>query len=257
MSKKKKSVLAPAPPVAVEGPGPLSGYHAQKNYSPGSTGIVMGDTYKRRHTLVITPSLGRVPVRWVQAKDLLMHPMNAKFHHMYLVNQEVGKAYEQAVDIIRANAEFASWDYVLTLEDDNLPPPDGLLKLCEDMEANKQFDIIGGLYFTKGEGGQPMAYGKPSVMPKDFVPWLPPPDAVTECNGLGMGFTLYRMKLWLDKRLDRPLFSTEQNYTPGVGIRAYTQDLRMAEIVAKHGYRHAISTRVLVGHYDWESDRVW
>ena len=40
---------------------------------------------------------------------------------------------------------------MLTLEDDNLPPPDGLLRLYESIEAGP-YDAVGGLYWTRATG---------------------------------------------------------------------------------------------------------
>ena len=77
---------------------------------------------------------------------------------------------------------------------------------------------------------------------------------MTECQGLGMGFTLFRMKMLLDPKLPRPLFKTVQEFVPGQGAKMYTQDLRFFEEAAKHGYRFACSTRVKVGHFDATAD---
>lgn len=251
MKKKKASPSLPA----------TAGWHNEQ-YVSNPTQVVAGNSYKIRSTVCFIPTLGELPVRTVQAFNNLMKPMNQKFTQVYLVNHEVGKAYEQMVDILRTNEELRSWKYVLTMEHDNLPPPDGLLKLYDDIESGK-WDAVGGLYWLKGEGGKPMSYGRPRddngipILPMDFVPWLPPPNTVAEVNGLGMGFTLFKMKMFLDERFVRPLFMTEQSYTPGVGVRAFTQDLRFFEAAKKLDYRFAVSTRVLVGHYDKVADKVW
>jgi hypothetical protein len=242
-------------------PNPNAGWHNEQFVS-SPTQVIQGNTYRDRSTVIFIPSLGSLSVRAVQAYNNLMKPMNQKVTQIYLVNDEVGKAYQQMVEIVRTNPELKKWKYVLTLEHDNLPPPDGLLKLYEDIEKGP-YDAVGGLYWLKGEGGKPMAYGKPyddygaPILPMNFVPWLPPLDTVAEVNGLGMGFTLFKTSMLLDPKLPQPLFMTEQSYTPGVGVRAYTQDLRAFEILKRHGYRFAISTRVRVGHYDQANDKVW
>ena len=229
------------------------GKHNQNAYK-GDT-YIRGNTYKDRSTVIFTPSRGSIPVRVVQAWNALQKPMNQKTTHIFLVNQEVGKAYEQMVDIIRSNPELKTWRYVVTLEEDNAPPPDGLLKLYEDMDASG-FDAIGSLYWTKGEPGtaKPMCYGRPDIMPLNFVPWLPPANSVAQCNGLGMGFTIFKTKMFLDERFARPIFKTEQSYDPQKGVRAFTQDLYFAEAAHKLGYRFGCSTRVLTGHYDLTTD---
>jgi hypothetical protein len=242
-----------------------AGYHNSR-LGDGTTQaqVMLGNSYKKRSTVCFIPSLGNPSVRWIQAYINLMKPMNQKFTQIFLVNQEVGKAYEQMVDILRApqNAELRKWQYVLTIEEDNIPPPDALLKIYDDLE-NSKLDAVGAIYWTKGENGKPMCYGKAKdehgipIVPRDFIPWCPPDNTVVECNGLGMGFTLYKMKMFLDERWKRPIFQTEQSYTPGVGIRAYTQDLKMFEEAAKLGYRFGCTTKVKVGHYSQADDMIW
>ena len=116
----------------------------------------------------------------------------------------MGEAYNAAVDVILGNEQLAKFKYLLTLEEDNMPPPDGLLKLYESID---EFAAVGGLYWTKGEGGQPMIYGDPKGV-LSFQPQQVQVDTVQECNGLGMGFTLFRIEDFGPK--DKPWFKTVQ-----------------------------------------------
>jgi hypothetical protein len=230
---------------------PSEGFHNQKIAE-----IQDKHAYKDRKTIAFTPTLGTISAKVAQSRETLMGPMNSAFVRVWLIGMEVGNAYEQMVDILRGNPDLQKWPYVLTLEDDNTVPADGLLKLYEDIESGP-WDAVGALYWTKGEGGKPMCYGRPQDMPKNFVPWLPGADTVAECNGLGMGCTLFKTKMFLDERWERPIFKTVQEVVPGKGIVAYTQDLRMFENAAKLGYRFACSTRVLSGHVSREDGFVW
>ena len=235
---------------------PDVGYH-NRNLKAVESRLVRGSTYKDLSTVCFMPIRDSfIHVRVVQAFNGLIKPMNQKFMPIFLAEMEVGDAYEQMVNIMRTNDELKKWKYVLTFESDNLPPPDGLLKLYESIEAGP-FDAVGGLYFTKGEGGQPMIYGNPTITPKNFVPQIPVAEAVQPCNGLGMGFTLFRTTSLQDERLRRPLFRTVQDYTPGVGTKVYTQDLWAFEELARNGYRFASDNRVKVGHLDFASNVVW
>jgi GT2 family glycosyltransferase len=175
-----------------------------------------------------------------------MKPMNQRVQHLTVTGYEVGAAYQKSVEDILAHPELSKYRYMLTLEDDNLPPPDGLLKLYESIEKGP-YAAVGGLYWTKGYGGQPMIYGKPFGA-IDFVPQLPRPDTIQECNGLGMGFTLFRLEVF--RKIDPPWFKTLQEYDPAHGGRMMTQDLYFFEKVRKAGYKVACDTRVKVGHYD-------
>lgn len=200
-----------------------------------------------------------VPARVLQSWFSLLTPMNQKFVRVFLSGMEVGDAYTAGVQQILVNPELSTWRYLLTLEWDNLPPPDGLLQLYESITGGvdgTKYDAVGGLYWTKGPGGQPMIYGDPTVLPRNFMPQVPK-DGIHPCNGLGMGFTLFRLAMFKDVRLRQPWFETVQRWVPGKGIVAGTQDLHFFEDAAGHGYKFACDTRVRVGHYDPANDIVW
>jgi glycosyltransferase involved in cell wall biosynthesis len=216
--------------------------------------LMKGQTYKDLSTIMVVPSRGTMPTKVVQNWMSLMPPMNQKFTRIFMVGYEVGDAYNQAIQMILDNQELSKWKYILTMEDDNMPPPDGILKLYEGI---KEYDVVGGLYWTKGEGGQPMIYGDPHSIPLNFIPQLPKQGQLHWCNGLGMGFNLFKLDIFKDTRIPKPWFKTCQEYTPGVGCKAYTQDLYFYENIRKLGYRVACDTRILVGHYDVNTDICW
>lgn len=201
-------------------------------------------TYQDLSTVCVVPTRGVIPARVVEAYMGLMAPMNQKFLRMFVTGLEVGAAYSAAIETILAHEELSKWKYVLTMEEDNLPPPDGLLRLYESI---RDYAAVGGLYWTKGEEGQPMIYGSPEG-PLNFIPQAPQPDTVQETNGLGMGFTLFKLDVFSDERLDRPFFQTVQSFDPVSGTRGMTQDLHFFERIRKLGYRVACDTRVKVGH---------
>lgn len=214
--------------------------------------LIQGHSYQDLSTICIVPTRGQIPARVVQSWMGLMTPMNQKFIRIFMIGMEVGDAYNQAVETILGHPDLLNWKYILTMEEDNMPPPDGLLKLYENMD---KFDVVGGIYWTKGEGGQPMIYGDPKIMPKNFIPQLPQIDTIQEANGLGMGFNLFKTDMF--KKIPKPWFKTLQEYKPYEGARMYTQDLYFYEQAAKYGFRFACDTRVKVGHLDYQSDIVW
>jgi hypothetical protein len=237
------------PQIVIEN---LEGYH---NSDPNMEGrLARGKAYKDVSTICIVPTRGVIPAKVVQSWMAMMTPMNNKFTRMFVIGMEVGAAYSETIEMILANEELSKWKYILTLEEDNMPPPDGLLRLIEGMD---EYDAVGGLYWTKGQEGQPMIYGNPKEVPKSFFPQMPENETLQQCNGLGMGFTLFRLDMFKDERIARPWFKTEQSYMPGQGSKAYTQDLYFFENAAKFGYKFACDTRVKVGHYDYENDIVW
>jgi hypothetical protein len=214
--------------------------------------------YKDASTVCLIPTRGKIPWRVVQSWWNMMTPMNQQFFRMGMVGMEVGHAYSTAIDQIIHEPNLRNWKYILTLEEDNIPPPDGLLKLIRVLEELPDIAAVGGLYWTKGEAGQPMIYGNPADVPLNFRPIPPDPGGnVIECNGLGMGFTLFRMDLFKDERIQRPWFQTVQKYDPAAGSSAFTQDLYFFQNAKKYGYRFAVDCSVRVGHYDYENDIVW
>lgn len=234
------------------------GYHNQ-NFGAAQTRLLKGNTYRDLSTICIIATRGHIHARVLQSWFSMFTPMNQKFYRLFVIGDEVGKAYSNTIEQLVADKEMSKWKYILTLEEDNMPPPDGLLKLYEAIEGGvngRKYDVVGGLYWTKGEGGQPMIYGNPMDIPKNFIPQPPLLDTIQECNGLGMGFNLFRMKIFKDERLRKPWFVTEQSYTPGVGTRGFSQDLYFYDNASAY-YRFACDTRVKVGHYDADNDIVW
>jgi hypothetical protein len=218
-----------------------------------SARLLKGNTYRDLSTVWITPTRGKLAPRVVSAWIAMMRPMNQPFiGPLFFENDEVGVAYQKGIEMILDNPELSKWKYILTVEEDNLPPSDGLLKLYESIE--KGFDCVSGLYWTKGETGQPMIYGDPKVMPRNFIPQIPQADALQHCNGLGMGFNLWRVDSFKRKLKDmpKPWFKTVQER----GAQ-FTQDLWFFNEAAKHGFKVACDTRVKVGHLDINSGIVW
>lgn len=213
--------------------------------------IRKGKGYRDLSTVVVIPTRGAIDARVVESWWAMMAPMNQPFMRMIVKGMEVGDAYNTAIENILAHPVIGQWKYILTLEEDNMPPPDGLLKLYESID---DYACVGGLYWTKGEEGQPMIYGEPGCVPM-FVPQVPVVDTVQECNGLGMGFNLFRMDLF--REMDGPWFKTFQEWKPHEGARASTQDLYFFENARKAGHKVACDTRVRVGHYDSVTDVVW
>lgn len=229
------------------------GYH---NLFPEKTEgrLKASQMYRDLSTICIIPCGAQIPSRVVQNWWGLMTPMNQKFLRIFSIGLEVGVAYSKTIEQILAHPELSKFKYILTLEHDNMPPVDGLIKLYENIEG---FAAMSGIYWTKGEGGQPMCYGKPEDGINSFIPFLPPnseleKNPIVECNGIGMGFALWDMDLFRDERITKPWFETKQDAT-GQG----TQDLVFCKKARELGYKFGVDTRVKVGHYDLAGDMVW
>ncbi len=102
-----------------------------------------------------------------------------------------------------------------------------------------------------------MIYDNPTEMTRNFIPQMPQIDKLQECNGLGMGFNLFKLEMFKDKRWIRPWFKTQQELIPGQGFRGFSQDLYFYDHAKDLGYRFACDTRIKVGHLDLVNDIVW
>jgi len=221
---------------------------------------MQGGSWKRQRVVVILPTAAMIPAKVALSHWNLAFPPNNGVVRLLAMGDEVGVAYSQAIDQVLAHPDLKDWEYILTIEHDNMPPPDGVVKLIERMEQHPEFACIGGLYFTKGEGGVPQIWGDPKDPVLNFRPQ--PPDlngGLVECCGTGMGFNLWRLSMFKDEKLRRPWFKTLAG-KDGEGIG--TQDLYFWGDARKYGYRCAIDCSVKVGHYDFSGafgppDTVW
>jgi hypothetical protein len=159
---------------------------------------------------------------------------------------------------ILANPELSKWKYILTLEDDNIPPPDAHIRLLESIEWGN-YDAVSALYFTKGEYNMPMAYGDPDEYARTGVLDFRPRDVrealaagqVMKVNGIACGCGLWRMDLF--REIPPPWFVTVADVVEGKGIQCFTQDLNFCEKAVRLGKRFAVDMRVKVGHLDMGS----
>lgn len=216
--------------------------------------ILEGGTWKKQRVIVMVPSANMIPAKVALAQWNLIFPPNQAAFKMLCLGMEVGHAYSEAIQFVLEHPDLKDWEYILTMEHDNTPPPDGLVKLIKRMEDHPEYACIGGLYWTKGEGGVPQIWGDPKDPQLNFRPQPPVPGELVECCGTGMGFNLWRLSMFKDEKLRRPWFQT-LNGTEGQGVG--TQDLFAWNDFRKHGYRCAVDCDVLVGHFDASSDICW
>jgi hypothetical protein len=222
-----------------------SGHH---NQDLGKTinRLTTEGSYKDQSVIVIIPALHMVNTKAASSWWNLMFPPNQKAVKLFATGMEVGEAYSQTIEMVLSNPGLASFKYILTIEADNVVPPDGLLRLIQQMDKHPEYACIGGLYFTKGMGGVAQIWGDPKDPQMNFRPQPPVPGQLVECVGTGMGFNLWRTNIFKDSKLRKPWFKTVASLQEGIG----TQDLYFWNDARKNGYRCAIDCSVLVGHVD-------
>lgn len=230
----------------------FGGKHSM-NLSTTNERLRKDGSWKKQRIVVILPSDKLMPAKVALSHWNLIFPPNNGVVRILAVGTEVGHAYSEAIESVLNHPELSQWEYILTIESDNMPPPDGVIKLLADMDAHPDIHCIGGLYFTKGDGGVAHIWGDPKDPVLNFRPQLPDPNGgLVECCGSSMGFHMWRMSMFKDDRLRKPFFKTIAG-SEGVG----TQDLYFWGDARKYGYRTAVDCSVKVGHYDWQSDIVW
>lgn len=215
---------------------------ARTSYTDNSMIILIPSREPKLHTV------------FVQALQGLAAHMNQKRAMVFISGAEVGKAYDEQVAAILAHPELSKWKYILTIEDDTIPPPDAALRLVESIELGP-FDAVGGLYFLKGEYNMPQAYGDPAEFARTGVLDFRPRNIVSalqhgeimEVNGIAMGCSLYRMSMFRD--IPAPWFVTRQDPTQGEGCG--TQDLVFCSKARRAGKRFAVDMRVRCAHVDY------
>jgi hypothetical protein len=229
------------------------GFH-NANLPASTVRFLQGASWKKQDTIILLPAAKMVPTKAAMSWMNLLSPPNQSAPKIGMIGMEVGEAYSTAIEQVLAHPQLKDHRYILTIEHDNIPPQDGLLRLLKHMEEHPEFACIGGLYWTKGPGGVPQIWGDPKDPLINFRPQPPNPNGgLVECCGTGMGFNLWRTEMFRDPKLRRPWFRTVASATEGVG----TQDLYAWGDFRKHGYRCAIACDVLVGHYDVKEDKTW
>jgi hypothetical protein len=227
------------------------GYH-NADAERSTARIIEGATWKKTRVVMLIPAGPTIPTKVYLSHCALIFPPNQPAHRMLALGLEVGEAYSATIAAILEHPDLREWEYLLTIEHDNIPPSDGLLRLIRRMEEHPELACIGGLYWTKGPEGVPQIWGDPKDPVLNFRPQPPIPEQLVECCGTGMGFNLWRLAMFKDQKLRRPWFKTIAG-TEGVG----TQDLYFWADARKYGYRCAIDCAVKVGHYDLGSDITW
>jgi hypothetical protein len=225
--------------------------------------VIHKSTYEDCSTVIVCPTRGAISHKIVQAWMQLISPMNQKRALMICAGAEVADAYNTMVAQVLDHPELSRWRYLMCLEDDNLVPPDAHIRLLEAMRDNPEADGVGGLYFTKGDGGLPLALGDAKrfsetgvldFAPVNLVPAVEAGQRYVEVNGLPQGCTLFKMDIF--RYVPAPWFNSFSDLTP-FGAASFTQDLKFADRARRLGKRFFIDLHVKVGHLDIQSGIVY
>lgn len=228
---------------------PHEGYHNQ-NWDEAVKGVAKTRLYEDLSCVCIIPTRGMLPVEHVSSFNTLIRPFNHKFYGpIYIAGMEVGSAYNAIIQQVLTNPDTKNYKYLLTVEDDMIIPPRGLLDLLESIG---DYDMIGGIYWMKTQGGIPVMFGDMSE-PENYKPVVPLKDAVQPVYGCGMGFNLWKLDIF--REMEYPWFETVEEFD-GKDITVQTQDITFFKKANAKGYKFAINTSVKCGHIDAEG-AIW
>lgn len=210
-------------------------------------------TAKDLSTICIIPTSGLIPAKVVDRWMNIASQMNQKFLRLPTITSNKYQTLNTTIEQILATPKMDEFKYILTMEENYLPPFDGLAKLFECIE---EFDVVGGLIFTKGEESKPMIYGYPQMLPSNYAPVGIMGEGIQPCLGLPLGFTLFKLDLFKDTRIPKPWFRTIGPYEVGKDNSVH-DDQYFFENIHRLGYKVACDTRVKVAHIEPNSDVVW
>lgn len=113
-----------------------------------------------KRLLIFTPSRGSVRMEWVMARYGQIIPTNWSMVQMVqFLSPFVPVAYQlaDAQNLMAKKVIQDDYEWVLYLEDDNIPPADAFIKINEYINDGK-IPVVSGLYFTKSIPGEPVLY---------------------------------------------------------------------------------------------------
>lgn len=210
-------------------------------------------SFRDLSTVCLVPNNGLIPARVAENWFSQTSSMNQKFVRFMMIGMEKYHAFNTSIEGILTTPKLNEFKYILTMEEDTLIPPDGLLKLFESIE---NYDVVGGLSFTKGIEGTPIIYGDTRMIPQTMTKTSPYPETVQPCLGIGTSYTLFKMDIFKNDKVAKPWFKADPRRLLG----KFTNDnidLTFFENLHKLGYKVACDTRVRLGRYDMETDMVW
>lgn len=112
--------------------------------------------YKKR-LLIATPTEGLIRYEWANARFGQIVPMNWEMSGFVINYATVGYNIDDAYNVIVKKALDIGVEWLLTIEDDTMPPNDLFPRLATYMDE-KKIPIVSGLYYLKAEPTQPLVF---------------------------------------------------------------------------------------------------
>ncbi len=209
---------------------------------------------KRNHIVIGIPTLGTVSMRWAIAYGSICTPMNTVVARIVKEGLPVDQARNDIV--VKTLALSGEPTHLMWIDDDVIVHPHCLLQL---LKAAK--DIVSGIYFSKSEHSEPLAFRPPSQGILDYIPG----SGLHEVWGHGMGLTLVRTDIYrvmLDKvdlgkdERGNPRWYYTSGDEPGEGLRC-TEDMWFCAKAHDAGFQCWVDMNpyALGWHYDYRTQQ--
>jgi hypothetical protein len=157
--------------------------------------------------LIGVPCTGVVRVEWMMARYGQIIPTNwSQVELVQWLNTYAPLEYQlpDAENLIAKQIVTGDYEWFLSIEQDNLIPPDAFVRINEYMTANK-VPVLSGLYYTKSNPPEPILYrGRGNGSFRNFKMG----DKVW-CDGIPFGFTL------IHGSIIRALWNESEEYMVG------------------------------------------
>lgn len=228
--------------------------------------------------LIFTPHTGLVRTEWVQARYGQIIPTNwSNVELIQFMSSYAPLEYllPDAENLAAKAVVEGDFEWLLSYENDNIPPPDAFIRLNEYMQAG-DVPVVSGLYFTKSNPPEPILYkGRGNGAFHDFKigdkVWV---------DGIPFGFTLIHgsiiKAMWeespeyrVDGQVIRRVFDLPDRNKGSIEEGGYefvrgTTDLNWCSRVMKEGffkkagwdkyanmkYPFLVDTNICLGHID-------
>jgi hypothetical protein len=200
-----------------------------------------------------------IPVHFMLSHMNWVPPLNVSMS--YLVKTGVRSPVARQImtqDAIRSGAK-----YIFYVDDDTLIPPLGLYTLYNFMERNPHAGAVSGVYTTRETPPEPLIYkshGEGCAWDFEMGP-----DAVPELIfGAGAGCLLARVdaiKSWQAAHPDTPIWADQRDIPEMEDSTTHRvmwgHDIRFCRELNLHGWPVYVDGRVLCGHYDVRTGKVF
>lgn len=128
--------------------------------APKNDLMPISDGNWKNRVLFFTPSRGLVRTEWMHARYCQIVPTNWSMVDMtQFISPYMPIEYQlaDAQNLMAKVVVEGGYNWIIYLEDDNVIPPDLLVRFNQYMLENK-IPVVSGLYFTKSEPPEPLIY---------------------------------------------------------------------------------------------------